>query len=338
MDTGKYVDLGSTVLQSEPVAVQKAKRDVEILKLHARFAICLDGRGGCQVLESHPDYADTIPLIVVVGKVCTKGVWHEASLLEVGYRHTRPYRRFHEGNRVILYDRRPFFELGEEYYQMIYFELLRCLEVVLEETLSGRKSTDPWCIPGGRIIERGFKITVSKHDTWLYKTVLRDETQHFSKQFSRRFADVISSKLAGYKNWYHKYPKRVREVVDCIKFSGYGNNPRRLEALLRLLPATQRALIENALVSLHGFRNEFDEDARLVFGDARARLLSGSHSLTFYHTLRQPDEKKRGGHAKGCARFWVAFDPTRKPKIKKAFKPVPGFERVRVENDERPPF
>lgn len=335
------MDMGSMGLvpaqTNLPPAVAKAERDVAILKRQARFTICLDDDGIESVLESDRYYSDTLPLIAVIGRTCTKGIWHEASLLEIGYRRARPYRRIRgEEAQTVLYDRMPFHQLDTRQQRLVYPKLLECLKIVLSETQSDWKSNEPWRLSDGQLVERGVTITVDKRDAWLYREFLREDSRYHQECFFRRKARAIGWRLRYCGNFrrYGTYPSSVVDVASSLYASPYREHPRRFEAWLRMMPR-RRELLEMALLDLYNFRLRFDEEATLAY-DESVRFPRAHYPLFFYQCPKQPNGKK-GQHAAHCARFEIIYDRMFKPKHKLAVEPK-GFKKRRLKGDVDVPF
>lgn len=338
MDMGS---VGSVPAQTNlPPAVVKAERDVVILKRQARFVICLDDAGGYKVLESSPEYHDTIPLVVVVGKVCTDGVAHEASLLEIGYKRARPYRRIRASDKIrtVLYDRVPFHQLDLQQQRLIYPEIFKCLEMVLRETQAGWKSNEPWWVTGDRVAERGVRISVDKRDRWLYREFLREDSRYHQQCLFKKMARTICFKLRHCKYVrYSSYPKSAVEVADFLHASAYKKQPRLFEVLLRMMPPSRRMLLESVLMDRHNFLLQLDqdEDAALAFDEAE-RLPFARHPLFFHRHVNQPDGTK-WGHAANCARFVVFYDWLKRSRHVPTL--TRGWVRRRlVDVGDEPPF
>ncbi len=289
----------------------KAQRDVAELERLARFVITIENDGSIRLTSNcgtESNGRPVITLIAVVAHVPNLDRSMKASVLEIGYRRARPYRRVeHTQTGALLLQRRDeSHHLTGPQFQAIYPILLECLETILSETRAGWKSDEPWFI-NGRYYERGVQITVRHSDIMLCRALLRESLTYFRIAHGPRFIRWLNFKLR-YSNYsrysIRQYGPNVRLAAASFMRSQFSKRPLWTEALLRHVQ--KRALFESALMDLHGFRSEWDAEAALAFEDTHVPVLNG-RGLLVWHTNDQPGITL-GGHARHCCRFEMIFD------------------------------
>jgi hypothetical protein len=277
---------------------------MRVLHADARFVIRITSHG-VTVIDNHLLVTDSIPLIVVTAVRQTPRGPKEVSVLEIGYQRARPYSRVHKArNRLRLERRSPSYEVSEPEFRLVYPEILRCLQTVLDETRARWRSTEPWWIQRGRPpVERGVEITVREDDLWLHEAFMREHVRFFRDSYLRRYAGWINHQLRHSKyNQYRTYGPNVKRVVESIRGSVYFKDPTLRDVLLAR--CSKRMLIESAFRDLH--------HVHLTTGVARPpwlyidRRQPSAAPLFFRKTLDQPNGNQ--GHAQGCVRFEVFYD------------------------------
>jgi hypothetical protein len=292
--------------------LSKVERDVESLKKFARFIILIESDGSIRVISNYHLLVTNqlvIPLIAVVTQIQSFDcpVW--ASVLEIGYKRARPYRRVENTNtgELLLQNRDDSHHLTETQFLAVYPTLLKCLEAVLVETRVKWKSDDVRFI-NGRAYERGVQITVRHSDAMLCHALLRESLKYFRIAHGNKLIRWLNYTLRHNKfNRYSvgQYGPNVRIAAASVMRSRFSKRPFWTEGLL--LNVHKRSLLENALLDIHGFFSEWDDEARLAFEIARLPL-PNADGLLIWHTLDQPSDKQSGTHAHGCSRFEVIFD------------------------------
>lgn len=276
-----------------------------VLCREARYVLRVTG-SGVEIINNHLLVTDSIPLIVVTAMRATTEGQREVSVLEIGYQRARPYSRVHKNRNRLRLDRRsPQFAVTESEFRLVYPEILRCLQTVLDETRSRWKNTDPWWVRRDRPpVERGVEITVREDDHWLHQAFMREHVRYFSQCYMRRFVGVIKRKLqySRYKR-YRTYGPNVKQVVEDIKRSEYFQDPALLAALLKMC-GSKRALIVSAFLDLHQIH--LTTGKTLPPWSHRDRHQPPATPLFFRKTLDQPRDNQ--GHAQGCVRFEVFYE------------------------------
>lgn len=275
-----------------------------VLREEARYVI-RSASSGVTVIDNHFLVTNSIPLIVVTAVRPTPQGPREVSVLEIGYRRARPYSRVHKArNRLRLERRSPHFEIEESEFRLVYPEIIRCLQTVLDETRARWKSTGPWWIARGRPpVERGVEITVRADDHRLHEAFMREHVRFFQEYYLRRYANWINRRLRYSKyNQYRTYGPNVKKVVESLSGSSYFEDLALREVLLTLCP--KRMLIESAFRDLR--ETNLTTGVALPPWSRPDRRQPSAAPLFFRKTLDQPNGNR--GHAQGCVRFEVFYD------------------------------
>ena len=291
-------------------SIVKSERDVAALQKHARFVIALSDTKGVELISNpQQQYGSrvVVPLIAIVVQVTDGPHSFWASVAEIGYGRTRPYRRVHVNrNKVLLQHRSVEWQLSNQQLQQVYPVLLQCFETILIDTRSRWKSDEPWYI-NGQHYEKGVQITVSHYDRALCQVLLHESIRYFDVGVFARWVSWINWKLR--YSQFTSYPinlygKNVRLVVDSVMSSVVVQNPFWYQVLMSSIG--KRLLLENALYQMHGFYSGQTVETEIAFGQNPVELPK-AEGLFFWHTLDQPLNKK-GTHASNCSRFEVIFD------------------------------
>ncbi len=254
--------------QKSVMFTQKAFRDVNELRKHARFVIVLDHEDDVNVYcreiidNSECGYvANVIAVLAPVRLFEGKLTLAEGLVLEIGLSRGRPYTQAEVlpngrgDRRIYVKPRRKLRDITYPELEAAWSTIVTLLSEATRRLQAGREFPNQWVLHGRDYIhDDGMRISVSRDDKIMYWKVVIEDERTRTRRYLKDRAEWITMKLSPYlgskvTGKRFKNLKGVTEVAGAlVHMRRYTFAPNHLmRKLLSLLPGGVKGIFEEVV-------------------------------------------------------------------------------------------